>query len=94
MAGLAHLRSHPINFNRKRFTEKLFLNSLKIVLGDAISFREEVADLAKRAISAQAIAQTEEATKNAIVMPFLRVLGLRLNHSQYATAAASMTADR
>src|SRR5690606_42087841 len=22
----AHLRSHPINFNRKRFTAKLFLN--------------------------------------------------------------------
>ncbi|WP_158626078.1 type I restriction enzyme HsdR N-terminal domain-containing protein [Arsenicitalea aurantiaca] len=40
-----------------------------------MSFRETVADLAKRAISAQAIAQTEEATKNAIVMPFLRVLG-------------------
>lgn len=40
-----------------------------------MSFKEEVADLAKRAISAQAIAQTEEATKNAIVMPFLRVLG-------------------
>ncbi|WP_332686729.1 type I restriction enzyme HsdR N-terminal domain-containing protein [Devosia sp.] len=31
--------------------------------------------MAKRAISAQAVAQTEEATKNAIVMPFLRVLG-------------------
>lgn len=40
-----------------------------------MSFKEDVADLAKRAISAQAIAQTEEATKNAIVMPFLRVLG-------------------
>ncbi|WP_299644646.1 type I restriction enzyme HsdR N-terminal domain-containing protein [Devosia sp.] len=31
--------------------------------------------MAKRAISAQAVAQTEEATKNAIIMPFLRVLG-------------------
>jgi len=40
-----------------------------------MSFREEVTDLAKRAINAQTIAQTEEATKNAIVMPFLRVLG-------------------
>lgn len=40
-----------------------------------MSFKEDVADLAKRAISAQAIAQTEEATKNAIIMPFLRVLG-------------------
>ncbi|HTN60009.1 MAG TPA: type I restriction enzyme HsdR N-terminal domain-containing protein [Devosia sp.] len=40
-----------------------------------MSFKEDVADLAKRAISAQAVAQTEEATKNAIVMPFLRVLG-------------------
>ncbi len=40
-----------------------------------MTFREDVADLAKRAISAQAVAQTEEATKNAIVMPFLRVLG-------------------
>jgi hypothetical protein len=40
-----------------------------------LSFKEDVADLAKRAISAQAVAQTEEATKNAIVMPFLRVLG-------------------
>lgn len=40
-----------------------------------MSFKEEVSDLAKRAISAQAVAQTEEATKNAIVMPFLRVLG-------------------
>ena len=37
-----------------------------------MSFKEDVADLAKRAISAQAVAQTEEATKNAIVMPFLR----------------------
>ena len=40
-----------------------------------MSFKEDVADLAKRAIAAQAIAQTEEATKNAIVMPFLRTLG-------------------
>ena len=40
-----------------------------------MTFKDDVADLAKRAISAQAIAQTEEATKNAIVMPFLRVLG-------------------
>jgi hypothetical protein len=40
-----------------------------------MTFKEDVADLARRAISAQAIAQTEEATKNAIVMPFLRVLG-------------------
>ena len=40
-----------------------------------MSFKEDVAELAKRAINAQAIAQTEEATKNAIVMPFLRVLG-------------------
>jgi len=40
-----------------------------------MSFKEDVADLAKRAISAQAVAQTEEATKNAIVLPFLRVLG-------------------
>ncbi|MEQ1770702.1 MAG: type I restriction enzyme HsdR N-terminal domain-containing protein [Devosia sp.] len=40
-----------------------------------MSFKEDVADLAKRAISAQAVAQTEEATKNAIIMPFLRVLG-------------------
>src|SRR5690606_27643334 len=40
-----------------------------------MSFKEDVADLAKRAINAQAIAQTEEATKNAVVMPFLRVLG-------------------
>ena len=40
-----------------------------------MSFKEDVADLAKRAVSAQAVAQTEEATKNAIVMPFLRVLG-------------------
>ncbi len=40
-----------------------------------MTFKDDVADLARRAISAQAIAQTEEATKNAIVMPFLRVLG-------------------
>lgn len=40
-----------------------------------MSFKEDVADLAKRALSAQTIAQTEEATKNAVVMPFLRVLG-------------------
>lgn len=40
-----------------------------------MKFKEDVADLAKRAISAHAISQTEEATKNAIVMPFLRVLG-------------------
>lgn len=40
-----------------------------------MSFREDVSDLAKRAVSAQGVAQTEEATKNAIVMPFLRVLG-------------------
>lgn len=40
-----------------------------------MTFKEDVADLARRAISAQAVAQTEEATKNAIVMPFLRVLG-------------------
>lgn len=40
-----------------------------------MSFKEDVADLAKRAVSAQAVAQTEEATKNAIVMPFLRTLG-------------------
>jgi hypothetical protein len=40
-----------------------------------MSFKDDVADLARRAISAQAVAQTEEATKNAIVMPFLRVLG-------------------
>jgi predicted type IV restriction endonuclease len=40
-----------------------------------MTFKEDVADLAKRAISAQAVAQTEEATKNAIVMPLLRVLG-------------------
>jgi hypothetical protein len=43
--------------------------------GETMSFKEDVADLAKRAVSAQAVAQTEEATKNAIVMPFLRVLG-------------------
>jgi hypothetical protein len=41
-----------------------------IGLGAKMSFKEDVADLAKRAISAQAVAQTEEATKNAIVMPF------------------------
>jgi len=40
-----------------------------------MSFKEDVVDLAKRAVSAQAVAQTEEATKNAIVMPFLRTLG-------------------
>jgi len=40
-----------------------------------MSFKEDVADLAKRAISAQAIAQTEEATKSATVTPFLRTLG-------------------
>ncbi|MGN6487757.1 MAG: type I restriction endonuclease [Devosia sp.] len=40
-----------------------------------MTFKDDVADLAKRAIRAQAVAQTEEATKNAIVMPFLRVLG-------------------
>jgi len=40
-----------------------------------MSFKDSVADLAKRAINAQSVAQTEEATKNAIVMPFLRVLG-------------------
>ncbi|RUT30268.1 restriction endonuclease [Arsenicitalea aurantiaca] len=50
-------------------------NSIVRTMGAIMSFRETVADLAKRAISAQAIAQTEEATKNAIVMPFLRVLG-------------------
>ncbi len=44
-------------------------------MGEYMTFKDDVADLAKRAISAQAIAQTEEATKNAIVMPFLRVLG-------------------
>lgn len=43
--------------------------------GDGMTFKDDVADLARRAISAQAVAQTEEATKNAIVMPFLRVLG-------------------
>ena len=40
-----------------------------------MTFKDDVADLARRAISAQGIAQTEEATKNAVVMPFLRVLG-------------------
>jgi hypothetical protein len=40
-----------------------------------MSFKEDVADLARRAKSAQAVAQTEEATKNAVVMPFLRTLG-------------------
>lgn len=40
-----------------------------------MSFKDSVAELAKRALNAQAVAQTEEATKNAIVMPFLRVLG-------------------
>src|SRR5690606_7871760 len=43
--------------------------------GLAMSFRDSVVELAKRATSAQAVAQTEEATKNAIIMPFLRVLG-------------------
>lgn len=47
----------------------------RLVLGAPMSFKEDVADLAKRAISAQTIAQTEEATKTAIIMPFLRVLG-------------------
>lgn len=40
-----------------------------------MSFKEDVADLAKRAISAQTVAHTEEATKTAVVMPFLRTLG-------------------
>ncbi|EJK82232.1 restriction endonuclease [Agrobacterium rhizogenes] len=40
-----------------------------------MSFKEEVAELSKRAVSAQNIALTEEATKNALVMPFLRTLG-------------------
>lgn len=40
-----------------------------------MSFKEDVADLAKRALAAQTVAHTEEATKNAIIMPFLRVLG-------------------
>lgn len=40
-----------------------------------MTFKDDVEDLARRAKSAMAVAQTEEATKNAIVMPFLRVLG-------------------
>lgn len=40
-----------------------------------MSFKEHVAELSKRAVSAQNIALTEEATKNALVMPFLRTLG-------------------
>lgn len=40
-----------------------------------MTFKDDVADLARRAKSAMAVAQTEEATKNAIVMPFLRALG-------------------
>jgi len=40
-----------------------------------VTFKEEVDDLAKRAIAAQSVAQTEEATKNAVILPFLRCLG-------------------
>lgn len=40
-----------------------------------MSFKEQVTELSKRAVSAQNIALTEEATKNALVMPFLRTLG-------------------
>ncbi|HEV7310512.1 type I restriction endonuclease [Ensifer sp.] len=40
-----------------------------------MSFKEQVTELSKRAVSAQTIALTEEATKNALVMPFLRTLG-------------------
>lgn len=40
-----------------------------------MSFKEEIDDLAKRAIAAQSVAHTEEATKNAVILPFLRCLG-------------------
>ncbi len=40
-----------------------------------MSIKEQVLDLAKRAQAARDLAQTEEATKNAVVMPFLRMLG-------------------
>lgn len=40
-----------------------------------MSFKEQVAELSKRAVAAQNIALTEEATKNALVMPFLHTLG-------------------
>ncbi len=40
-----------------------------------MTFKEDIDDLAKRAISAQSVAHTEEATKNAVILPFLRCLG-------------------
>lgn len=40
-----------------------------------MSFKDYVADLAERANTAVSVAQTEEATKNAVIMPFIRVLG-------------------
>ena len=40
-----------------------------------MSFRELIVELSKRAQTVQQIAQTEEATKNALVLPFLRALG-------------------
>lgn len=40
-----------------------------------MSFKEAVSELSNRSRSARTMAQTEEATKNAVVMPFLRALG-------------------
>lgn len=40
-----------------------------------MSFKDSVSELSVRSQSARTMAQTEEATKNAVVMPFLRALG-------------------
>lgn len=40
-----------------------------------MSFKDSVSELSARSQSARKMAQTEEATKNAVVMPFLRALG-------------------
>lgn len=40
-----------------------------------MDLKEAVRDLAKRSQVAVATAQTEEATKNAVIMPFIRLLG-------------------
>lgn len=40
-----------------------------------MSFKDHISDLAERANTAMSVAQTEEATKNAVIMPFIRALG-------------------
>jgi hypothetical protein len=44
-------------------------------MGEAMDLSESARDLAKRANVAKQTAQTEEATKNAAIMPFIRALG-------------------